>query len=122
MATAKATVLCVDDDVRGLTIRAMVLEKLGYEVLTATDGEQALKLFHHRKVDAVLIDYYMPMLDGGYVAHAMRQLNPGIPIVMISGNTALPQGALVDSDAFLVKGSGPVEMTETIEKVLRNAA
>jgi CheY-like chemotaxis protein len=122
MAAAKARVLCVDDDLSGLVIRAMVLEKYGYEVLTATDGEQALKLFRNSEVDAVLIDYYMPMVDGAYVARAMRYLKPHVPIVMISAAYALPTDALKDSDAFVLKGTSPAEMSDVIEKVLHHAA
>lgn len=121
MAAAKAKVLCVDDDLSGLVIRAMVLEKCGYEVVTATDGAQALKLFRNGNIDAVLIDYYMPMVDGAYVAKAMRHLKPEIPIVMISAAVALPADALKDTDAFLAKGVPPTEMTDVIEKVLHHA-
>lgn len=120
MAAAKARVLCVDDDLSGLVVRALVLEKYGYEVLTATDGEQALKLFRNSKIDAVLIDYYMPMVDGAYVARAMRHLKPQVPIVMISAAYSLPKEALKDSDAFVLKGTSPTEMKEVIEKVLHH--
>lgn len=122
MAAAKAKVLCVDDDLSGLVIRAMVLEKYGYEVLTATDGEQALKLFHNAEIDAVLIDYYMPMVDGAYVARAMRRLKPQVPIVMISAAYTLPTGALKDSDAFVLKGTTPSEMNAVLDKVIHPAA
>lgn len=122
MAAAKAKILCVDDDLSGLIIRAMVLEKHGYEVLTATDGEQALKVFRNSQVDAVLIDYYMPMVDGAYVARAMRHLKPQVPIIMISAAYALPGDALVDSDGFVLKGTSPAEMTDLIDKVIHHAA
>ena len=112
----------MDDDLSGLIIRAMVLEKSGYEVLTATDGEQALKIFQNREIDAVLIDYYMPMVDGAYVARAMRHLKPSVPIIMISAAYALPGDALKDSDGFVLKGTAPTEMTALIAKVIRHAA
>ena len=122
MIAPKARILCVDDDLSGLIIRAMVLERAGYEVLTATDGEQALKVFRNRQIDAVLIDYYMPMVDGAYVARAMRHLKPNVPIIMISAAYALPGEALKDSDGFVLKGTPPTEMTELIAKVIRRAA
>ncbi len=122
MAAAKAKILCVDDDLSGLIIRAMVLEKYGYEVLTATDGEQALKLFRNTQIDAVLIDYYMPMVDGAYVARAMRHLKPQVPIIMISAAYILPGDALKDSDGFVLKGTPPAEVSELIDKVIHHAA
>lgn len=100
----------------------MVLEKYGYEVLTATDGEQALKLFRDSNIDAVLIDYYMPMVDGAYVARAMRHLKPQVPIVMISAAYALPTDALKDSDAFVLKGTAPAEINDVLDKVINRAA
>lgn len=122
MAAAKAKVLCVDDDLNGLMIRALVLEKQGYEVLTANDGRQALQIFKDTPVDAVLMDYYMPMVDGAYVAKAMRYLKPQVPIVMISGATALPAGALQNTDGFLHKGVSPVDMTDMLAKVIHHPA
>jgi len=122
MTAAKARVLCVDDDLSGLVIRAMVLEKYGYEVITATDGEKALKLFRDGRFDAVLLDYYMPMVDGAYVARAMRHLKPSVPIVMISGAIGLPESALVDTDGFVPKGTSPAEVTDVIDRVIHHAA
>ncbi len=118
MAAAKPTVLCVDDDHNGLMIRALVLERQGYTVLTAHDGQQALTIFQNSPVDAVLLDYYMPLVDGAYVAKAMRHLKPTVPIVMISGATALPADALDDTDGFVQKGLSPVDMTDVLAKVL----
>ena len=121
MAAAKTRVLCVDDDLSGLVIRALVLEKCGYDVVTATDGEQALKMFHNTEFDAVLVDYYMPLVDGAYLARAMRKLKPHVPIIMISAAYALPAEALKDSDAFVLKGTSPAEVTHVIEQVIHHA-
>lgn len=122
MATAKAKVLCVDDDLTGLVIRAMVLEKYGYEVVTATNGAEALRIFHDSDFDAVLMDYYMPMVDGAYVARAMRRLKPHVPILMISAAVSLPIEALSDSDGFVPKGTPPSEMTNLLDKIIHHAA
>jgi CheY-like chemotaxis protein len=122
MASAKAKVLCVDDDLSGLIIRAIVLEKYGYEVVTATDGAQALRMFRDSDFDAVLMDYYMPMVDGAYVARAMRRLKPHIPIIMISAAVSLPTEALSDSDGFVSKGTPPAEMSSLIDKIIHHAA
>ena len=120
MAAAKSKILCVDDDLTGLVIRALVLERYGYEVLTATDGEQALKMFRDHQVDAVLMDYYMPMVDGAYVARAMRHMKPEVPIVMISAANVLPSEALKDSDGFVFKGTPPTEVTDLLNKVIHH--
>src|SRR5256885_9840818 len=64
MARLKPTILCIDDHWNGLIGRKMLLEKHGYEVLEATGGDEGLKLFLSRSVDAVVIDYQMPGMNG----------------------------------------------------------
>ena len=59
------TVLCVDDERIGLRVRKIMLESRGYTVLTASNGDDGLKLFDENHVDIVVLDYYMPGLNGG---------------------------------------------------------
>jgi len=72
----KTTILCVDDNWSGLISRKMLLESNGYEVLEATGGDEGLKLFLSRSVDAVVIDYQMPGMNGNVVAAKMSVLSP----------------------------------------------
>src|ERR1017187_5418094 len=67
------TVLCVDDEKIGLRVRKIMLESRGYAVLTATSGPEGLKVFDENQVDLVLLDYFMPDLNGGEVASEMRR-------------------------------------------------
>src|SRR5579859_5019110 len=66
-------ILCVDDEVVGLRVRKILLERAGYEVLTAEDGNSGIELFATQPVDAVVLDYAMPGMHGGEVAKRMRQ-------------------------------------------------
>ena len=66
-------VLCVDDEAVGLRIRKILLERAGYQVLTATDGDSGLQMFATHPVEAVVLDYSMPGMHGGEVARRMRQ-------------------------------------------------
>jgi CheY-like chemotaxis protein len=115
--TAK-TVLCVDDEKIGLRVRKIMLESRGYKVLTANDGAEGLKLFDENHVDLVVLDYFMPELNGGEVAAEMRRRRPGVPIVFLSAYFSLPQEALQVADAFITKGDPPDVLIERIQTLL----
>ena len=79
-----ARVLCIDDEVLGLEIRKVVFERAGYTVLTALEGNAAIKVFMENQIDAVVLDYAMPGMNGSQVARALRQLKPEVPILLLS--------------------------------------
>src|SRR4051812_40827439 len=83
--TSKKTVLCIDDDTAGLTLRKMMLESEGYEVLIAGSGEDGLALLQTHHVDAIVLDYQMPTMNGADVARLIRESRPDLPIVLLSG-------------------------------------
>lgn len=112
------TVLCVDDERIGLRVRKIMLESRGYVVLTANDGAEGLKIFEQSDVDVVILDYYMPGLNGGDVASEMRRRRPGVPIVFLSAYFSLPPEALELADAFITKGDPPDVLIEKIRHLL----
>ena len=83
------TLLCVDDEPAGLKVRKLFLETVGYKVLTAEDGMQALDIFSETAVDAVVLDFRMPQMDGGEVAARMRKMKPAVPIILYSAYLSL---------------------------------
>src|SRR5664280_668881 len=91
-------VLCVDDEVVGLRVRKILLERAGYQVLTAADGYSGLELFANEPIEAVVLDYSMPGMHGGEVARKMRQTKPDVPILLLSAYVGLPDevSSLVD--------------------------
>jgi CheY-like chemotaxis protein len=112
------TVLCVDDERIGLRVRKIMLESRGYQVLTASDGPEGLKVFEDNQVDLVVLDYYMPGLNGADVASEMRRRRPGVPIVFLSAYFSLPPEALELADAFITKGDPPDVLIEKIQHLL----
>jgi CheY-like chemotaxis protein len=112
------TVLCVDDERIGLRVRKIMLESRGYTVLTASNGTEGLQVFEQNEVDVVILDYYMPGLNGGDVASEMRRRRPGIPIVFLSAYFSLPPEALELADAFITKGDPPDVLIEKIRHLV----
>jgi CheY-like chemotaxis protein len=112
------TVLCVDDEKIGLRVRRIMLESRGYTVLTASNGSEGLKIFDENHVDLVVLDYFMPELNGAEVAAEMRRRRPGVPIVFLSAYFSLPPEALEVADAFITKGDPPDVLIEKIQNLL----
>ena len=118
MAGRQKTLLCVDDNQSSLKICKIILENSGYRVLTASSGREGLEVFASNAIDAVILDYQMPEMNGELVAAEMKRTNPGIPILMLSGWVPLPESALLLVDEFVAKGE-PVEfMLLAVQQVL----
>lgn len=99
-------VLCVDDEVVGLQVRKLLLQRAGYKVLTAPDGPSGISIFHEHKIDAVVLDYAMPGMHGGEVAAQMRAIKPEVPILLLSAYMGLPAEITRLVDVYMTKGEG----------------
>ena len=114
----KATILCIDDHRNGLIGRKMLLEENGYEVLEATGGDEGLKLFRSHSVDAVVLDYQMPGMNGDVVAVKMKRVKAHVPIMLLSAYGPLPQSKLKAVDTFLSKSQPPDILLSTLQSLL----
>ncbi len=83
------SVLLVDDEEVLRMVGERVLRRLGCQVLTATNGQEALELFrkHHDRIDGVVMDVVMPKMDGVEAFRAMRAIDPSVPILLASGHS-----------------------------------
>jgi CheY-like chemotaxis protein len=117
-ALGPKTVLCVDDEKIGLRVRKIMLESHGFKVLTASSGEQGLEVFDKHDVDLVVLDYYMPGLNGGQVAAEMRRRRPDVPIIFLSAYFSLPATDLELANAFITKGDPPDVLIDKIEQLV----
>src|SRR5579864_5990452 len=118
MSRAKATILCIDDHWNGLIGRKKLLEQNGYEVLEASGGDEGLKLFRSRNVDAVVLDYQMPGMNGDVVAARMKRINSHVPIMLLSAYGPLPKKKLGSVDTFLSKSQPPNVLLATLQHLL----
>jgi DNA-binding response OmpR family regulator len=94
------------------------LEQNGYELVTATNGADGLRLFMSRPVDAIVLDFQLGLLDGGVVAAEIKKLKPQVPIVMLAEDVELPYDALKSVDALVAKSDGPHFLLATVQFVL----
>ena len=118
MTRAKTTILCIDDHWNGLLGRKMLLEQSGYQVLEASGGDEGLKLFRTQVVDAVVLDYQMPGMNGDVVAAKMKRINSQIPIMLLSAYEPLPKNKLSSVDSFLSKSQPPKVLLSTLQEML----
>lgn len=111
-------VLCVDDEVVGLRVRKILLERAGYQVLTAADGHAGLELFTNEPIEAVVLDYSMPGMHGGEVAKKMRQTKPEVPILLLSAYVGLPEEVSSLVDVYMTKGEGAPALLDKLGSLL----
>lgn len=111
-------ILCVDDEVVGLRVRKILLERAGYQVLTAPDGRSGVELFATQPVDAVILDYSMPGMHGGEVAEKMRQTKPEVPILLLSAYVELPDQVRSLVDVYMTKGEGAPALLDKLSNLL----
>jgi DNA-binding response OmpR family regulator len=99
---ATSTVLCIHRDPQQLTL----LREKGYGLVTATTGREGLRLLMSRPVDAVVLEYYLGLLDGAVVANEIRRARPQVPIIMVADPVELPHEALESVDTLVDKSAG----------------
>ena len=84
-AQVPATILLVDDNLDGTVARSSVLQELGYTVVTASTGLDALTLTQARQFDLVITDYKMPAMDGLQLISELRKTGFAKPIILLTG-------------------------------------
>jgi CheY-like chemotaxis protein len=119
MTQTSHLILCVDDELIGLRVRKVLLERAGYRVLTAMDGATGLRLFESEPVEAVVLDYSMPGMHGGEVAGRMRQIKPTIPILLLSAYLGLPAEVTSLVNLYMTKGEGAPVLLSKLETLLQ---
>jgi CheY-like chemotaxis protein len=113
----KAAILCVDDEDIPRTLRQLVLQKQGYEVVAVSSGKEALATLATRHFDLVLTDQMMPGMMGTELTRQVKLANPATPVVIISGVNELPADSSY-ADRFISKIEGPEALFRSIAEVL----
>ena len=114
-----ATILCIDDDPEILETHKALLESKGYKVLTAPDGPTAIAVSHTHSIDAVVLDFSMPGMNGDRTAQLLRQEQPSVPVIIYSGcPDEIPESLKWFADSLLHKGDGPHALLSVVEKIV----
>jgi len=111
---ATNTLLCIHRDPGQLTL----LQENGYELVTASNARDGLRLLRTRSVDAIVLEYHLGLLDGAVVAAEIRKVKPHLPIVMLTDHLELPEGALKSVDALVTQSDGAHFLWATVHFVL----
>jgi CheY-like chemotaxis protein len=125
---AKPTVLVVDDSTDIRTMLRLWLERSGCRVVEAADGKQAVRVAVREQPALILMDLYLPELDGAVAAARIRERAglERVPIVAVSAYGESGMGAQLSDDPqaagfdeYVTKPFGPEKMTELLAKYLR---
>lgn len=117
------TILLAEDEESVRNMMQIILEKAGYDVIPATDGEQAAELFsQHSEIHFVILDAVMPKLSGLGALEKIRALRPGIPYLLLSGYAVdLPEAKTIATDRLLNKPVHPLKLLRSIRHLLLEA-
>jgi len=113
------TLLYVDDDPLRLEALSARLRLMGYEVLTATNGAEALTLFANSHIDLAVVDYYMPGMCGDLVAIEMKNRRRNVPVIIFSGVFTLSEMVIALVDGFVSTSDDPDALLDKIAETLR---
>lgn len=120
--SSSKTVLCVDDTPYVLTMLEIFLSAVGYRVLTSADARIGAQMALDENVDAVVLDYEMPDLNGVEVAQIVKASRPQLPIIMYSAHPPQhAEGAMGIVDGYVQKDR-PQALIGALAQVLERAA
>jgi DNA-binding response OmpR family regulator len=114
-------ILVVEDELEIIKLVRAYLEKAGYLVVTATDGQEALAVYRHERPNLVILDLNLPGMDGLDVCRAMRR-DSDVPIIMLTARleeTDRLIGLELGADDYIVKPFSPREVVARTRAVLR---
>ena len=124
MASSKTRILIVDDEADLVSVLRIGLEIEGFEVLSASDGEEGLRKAREEKPDLVVLDLMLPKLDGYRVCRALKfdERYRGLPIVILSARSGEQDRRLafdMGADAFVSKPYDMAALVKLIRARLR---
>jgi two-component system chemotaxis response regulator CheY len=118
-----ATIMAVDDSTSMRQMVSFTLQSVGYEVLEAANGEEALKLAKTKKFDLVIADLNMPNMDGVSLIKSLRSLKdykftPILILTTESQDLKRQEGKAAGATGWIVKPFNPEQLLSVVKKVL----
>lgn len=121
--TSGAKILVVDDEKLYRHLLQINLETEGYEVITATNGEEGLDMVSKKHPDLVILDVMMPKLDGFSALERIRQFSE-VPVIMLTGKNEehdRVKGLNIGADDYVAKPFSATELIARVRSVLRRS-
>ncbi|KAI9134952.1 response regulator transcription factor RpaB [Acaryochloris sp. CCMEE 5410] len=121
MKDQQQKILVADDEASIRRILETRLSMMGFVVITAADGEEALQVFQHQEPDLIILDVMMPKLNGYQVCQSLRQ-ESDVPIIMLTALSDVADritGLEMGADDYMVKPFSPKELESRIRCILR---
>lgn len=116
----KSKILFVDDELDFLEVMTMRIESWGYEVMVAPNGMEVIQILKERHPDIVLLDYWMPDMDGMRLLKEIRKINKKIPVVMFTDYpyTVIDGAEEMGVSAFVPKFNSNFDIQTALKKAL----
>ncbi len=119
----KKAVLYVDDEEMVLKVGSLMLQKLGFCVLAASKGQEAIEIFKKNKVAFVILNMRMPDMNGDEIYPLLKNIQPNIKVLLTSGyigDHSEKRLSSIGFDGFLHKPFGFKQLSEKIDDILVN--
>ena len=116
-------ILVVDDEPQILKVLKAYLEKAGYNVVTASDGNAVLSIFRHEKPDFLILDLNLPGMDGLDICKAIRR-DSNVPILMLTARVEETDrliGLELGADDYVIKPFSPREVVARVKTIFRRS-
>ena len=120
---AKETVFLIDDDDMIADVSELILKNSGYDVVIAKSGKEAIEVYkeNHSRIDMVILDMILPDMGGGDAYDRLKEINPGIKVLLASGYDIDYQGRDImerGCDGFIQKPFNIGKLLEKIREIL----
>lgn len=112
------SILVVDDEPVLCSVLQRMLSKLGYHVITANNGMEALQIFSHMKIDLVITDLRMPKMDGWELMQRIKKISGTVPVVLITGYHSMYSRDMAEdsmADGYISKPFSFVQIKQIVE-------
>jgi PAS domain S-box-containing protein len=123
VVTGNGTILLIDDEKMIIDVGQELLQELGYDVLTATSGKEAVEIYRQKstRIDLVIMDLIMPGMSGGETYDRLKEINSHIKVLLSSGYSINGQAAKImerGCDGFIQKPFNINQLSEKIQGII----
>jgi PAS domain S-box-containing protein len=124
MVMGTGTILLIDDEEMIIKVGAELLKELGYKVLSARSGQEAIDVYENNtdKIDLVIMDMIMPGMGGGETFDRLKSINPDIRVLLSSGYSINGQASKIlarGCDGFIQKPFNLIQLSDKIQQIIK---